>query len=1035
MWRSLAEAITAKGLTAVNSRGLAGMAAVRRIHEGQFFTPDAIASLMWRLVSPSLESFWQQHQQKLSLLDNSIGSGRLMAFADPKKHVLYGADTDARCIKALSSDAKSAGFDYEFLHGSMAEIRPHGFAAALINPPFSVTLEAPNLQPFACNSHGRFGALTKALSHRFSLAQALSAASIVAAVLPRSMVAEIKHDDALRPRLAAVLHLPNGAFSNEGAEVATSILLFGPDEQYDLQELTIVDIANQEIPSFSFPLFEIPSHRAGLRQSSSEPVITLPVTHDPTVRVVRGGRRICLKFACGLTEARVLNAIYRGVLREESYDEEQRHPREFKYTGEGSLFIAVHLCQPDPLASFNQLLHQIRNAGGQPVVCPSLFGFLKRQARKLKRHIPLGHMIRGDIHHQTEIVAPTSFPINPNSWGSPVIRGGNTYQVARSPDDKFIISQNGKEVGRMEPAYFEKRFSGVSLSAKPGWAVKSPSRSALFPNVAHQWTQRMEQLGISDWLSWKYQTDDLVELCLCPKGGIVAWSMGLGKARLAIALCLLRGGTHNLIAVEAHLIDEMEAELRKLEIPEETWQTIRGPGALLSLRKVNLISYNRLRMPVSTTRPRITYAHKLRRRIRLLIADEGHLLRHNNTEQSRALWRLAPGIRYILTGTPLANYPRDILPIVSYVYGDASPYQPYGLRGTYLTPELITSTVTSCRGMDKFRDDYVTLEWVTNEFSEDMQEGAKREIPAIANLDKYRSFISPLVKRRVAEEPEVAAHVNIPVPTETVTTVQWDPEHLEFYLKVAEEFRNWYLDLRRRSGEQGKHLNLIALLARIGAVIDAANQPHMGVRDFAAFTPVTSKQRAVIQRIQERIAENDKVLVFCHSPKAVKRLHQLLSQQDIESVVMHGEISQGRRTRDLQGEFRLGDVPVLLATKGVARTGLNIPEANAVLFYDRDWASFVERQAKARVLRPQQKKPVTVEYFHLPGSVDVYQAQLVSYKSDAADSGLDWATPTQDPQSFLHLDTVLGRFVEDLGESFRVGRHNVKEIISPLAIA
>ena len=41
------------------------------------------------------------------------------------------------------------------------------------------------------------------------------------------------------------------------------------------------------------------------------------------------------------------------------------------------------------------------------------------------------------------------------------------------------------------------------------------------------------------------------------------------------------------------------------------------------------------------------------------------------------------------------------------------------------------------RGVDAFRSDYVSLEWITNEFKEDMQSGAKREIPRIANLPKF----------------------------------------------------------------------------------------------------------------------------------------------------------------------------------------------------------------------------------------------------------------------------------------------------------
>lgn len=43
-----------------------------------------------------------------------------------------------------------------------------------------------------------------------------------------------------------------------------------------------------------------------------------------------------------------------------------------------------------------------------------------------------------------------------------------------------------------------------------------------------------------------------MEMMLKPSGAICCWEMGLGKARLAVALCLPSGCKYNLIAVEAY---------------------------------------------------------------------------------------------------------------------------------------------------------------------------------------------------------------------------------------------------------------------------------------------------------------------------------------------------------------------------------------------------------------------------------------------------------------------------------------------------
>ena len=53
------------------------LAAARRQHLGQFFTPDAIAAFMWSFISG-----WRL-DRRIRLLDNSVGSGRLFQYADP----------------------------------------------------------------------------------------------------------------------------------------------------------------------------------------------------------------------------------------------------------------------------------------------------------------------------------------------------------------------------------------------------------------------------------------------------------------------------------------------------------------------------------------------------------------------------------------------------------------------------------------------------------------------------------------------------------------------------------------------------------------------------------------------------------------------------------------------------------------------------------------------------------------------------------------------------------------------------------------
>ncbi len=60
--------------------------------------------------------------------------------------------------------------------------------------------------------------------------------------------------------------------------------------------------------------------------------------------------------------------------------------------------------------------------------------------------------------------------------------------------------------------------------------------------------------------------------------------------------------------------------------------------------------------------------------------------------------------------------------------------------------------------------------------------------------------------------------------------------------------------------------------------------------------------------------------------------------------------------------------------------------------------------------RPEQTDEVTVDYLHLPGSIDVYMAQVVEWKLAAADAGLDWGNMATSGDEFMHLDNVLVQF-------------------------
>jgi hypothetical protein len=477
----------------------------------------------------------------------------------------------------------------------------------------------------------------------------------------------------------------------------------------------------------------------------------------------------------------------------------------------------------------------------------------------------------------------------------------------------------------------------------------------------------------------------------------------------------------------AFLLDEYPDRLLDAGIDPSMWQVIESPEQARKLRRINVISNERLRTRmVGSTK---TYAQALRHRCSVVVADEGEFLANDASDQSRAIAQIAPKRLYVLSGTPQANYPRDLLAVGAAAVGDSVASQPYGLRHPVLEPRNVKSMEYSERGVKQFADEYVTFEWVTNEFAETLREGAKREVPKIANLAGYRRWIQPFVKRRLQHEPQVAAFVKIRKPIIKTVEIDWDKSHIGHYLRVADEFAHWWI--QRQDEKRGK--NLVALLARIGAVEHANNGPQTGDVDGPSmyYGGLTSKQRWVIARAVE-LAADRKVVVYAKSPALLDLFSRELDKCGVKNVVYHGEVSKQNRRRDIQ-RFRHEDVNVMLASFGVTRAGLDLYQARHAIFASRLWSQSQEDQAIYRLLRPQQTEEVVIERPHLRGSIDIYQDQLVTWKESSASAGLDWASPKGDDEEFLHIDQVLGEFVENLAKMHDMAPHKFREWIKEAA--
>lgn len=1026
-WYAPLRALVSLGSRKRKLANMGDLAAARREHLSQFFTPDVVAFWMWKFVADLDIN---------SILDNSIGSGRLVQFADPAKHSIYGVDVHQDTVDEVKRVVSEVGFQCDILCAGMEMVRPRGMDVAIINPPFSVHLESAGLErQDGFTRMGRFGPDSSAISDEYAVVQALKAARVVLALLPRSSADAIRSRSGcwasvkVQSRLRGVFDLPADTFKEENANVLTSVVVFGEGEVKAAPIHGTVVSFDEPVPALHL--------QDGERKTSREPslryqlldvaaqTITLPMTGDRTVRISLDGRKIRLRYFCGLTQAKVANAV---LCKRIFSSEHIRLPQGVVYAGQGKLDVEAYLVADDPIAAFDKFVTSIRDAGGEPQLQPGVIETLKRKHRRhLRAALALKHTIwtRGASNLNFLVgTAKRTFNCDPKQWVSPVIKEGEQVEFKRTDAGLYAFTKKDREY-LLNADDLEAKFT--LEGANEGWTVVHAGLAKAYPQEAARLRKRVEKLGIDKWLSWDYQIEDLIELTMKPYGSVAAWKQALGKSRLAAALILLSGVKHGLMVLESRLIGEMLEQLHRIGITADQVCVIDSPEKLSQLRQINLIAYERLRMRVDDTRRKkdVTYATRLRRRIGLVVADEGERLANFDSDQSRALFRLSARKRYILTGTPIANYPRDIHGLLLFTAGDATASQPFGYRRGFLEKWWVDTMEYAVRGVEKIKEKFVTIEWCTHDWSETLREGAKREVPKIANVEEFRSWLAPHVKRRLTEEPEVAKYIQLPPAKFVKIDVDWDAKHLAYYLRAADDFAEMYRNLR----DSEKKCNLALLLAKLQAVQTALNIPQRGVEGMGAYTGLTSKQRAVIDYLVDLSSKGKKGLLYCENPDTVKLIFNELAARGIKSVQFHGGIGIKQRVKAKDELFIRGEADHLLCTKASARAGYNVPQADHVIFYDRSWSAKTEGQAMARPMRVERKEAVTVVYFHLPGSLDHYQDQMVSFKQDSANAGLDWATPELENAEFLHLSTVLANFVEDLAKIHNLHPHEMRKML------
>lgn len=441
----------------------------------------------------------------------------------------------------------------------------------------------------------------------------------------------------------------------------------------------------------------------------------------------------------------------------------------------------------------------------------------------------------------------------------------------------------------------------------------------------------------------------LALLYRCRLGGILADDMGLGKTLQTLALIKYAQITHAEAAdrspdtdgatlppflvvaptsVVPNWVKEAAAFTSDLDV-RVVAESTRARGIDLAEvaagADVIVMSYAMLRLeedPIS----RMEWAG--------LILDEAQFVKNASSQAHQAAKAVNAPFRLALTGTPLENSLRDVWSLFSIT-----------APGLFPSPH-------------RFDDEYV------------------RPIESGENpgrMQRLQRRIRPFMMRRTKDL--VAA--DLPEKQEQVITVELNSAHRKLYDRVLQKERKKILGFIDSEYDKQRFivfrsLTLLRMLALDPAIVDAEH----------AEVP-SSKLAALMERLEDVIAEEHRSIVFSQFTSFLDRVAVGLESRGIPYVVLDGST---RNRGAVVEAFRSGEAPVFLISLKAGGFGLNLTEADYVFLMDPWWNPAAENQAIDRAHRIGQTKNVMVYRYVAEGTIEQKVLALQKRKAELFDS-------------------------------------------------
>ncbi len=384
------------------------------------------------------------------------------------------------------------------------------------------------------------------------------------------------------------------------------------------------------------------------------------------------------------------------------------------------------------------------------------------------------------------------------------------------------------------------------------------------------------------------------------------------------------------------------------------WESLRGhsrlaPYGSISLKRCKECGGEDER--VTATQCHVHPRELQQLKFQTVIADEVHRAKDPKSQQTRALWSAtgdAP-YRFALSGTPIANAPDDLWPIMHWLDKDQFP--------------------SRTRWIDRF------CEVMFNAFGSPTVIGIKPE-----REREFHAIVNPMMRRM----PKSLVLPFLPPIIRSRREVEMSPKQAKAYRQMSEqmiaELENG--DVLLAASPLVKATRLIQFSSAFAELQTKQNQDGT-VEVNVRLSDPSCKVDAFMDDLADY--QGKSVVVFAQSRQLIELLSKRLSNQ--KKPIAHGLITgaqDGDERQRHMDDFQNGKTELILCTVQAGGTGITLTKGSIAVFLQRSWSLVDTTQAEARVHRIGSEVHDSVEIidYVTTGTIEEYQIAAVDAKSD-----------------------------------------------------